>query len=138
MHKGLGKHAFQGLISCSIFRGIGVGYWFCVSFFFFLFSGRIFSGVIAVEEIWWLFVFVPLILFSSFMDFFKILFSFDSKFEIANQLHALVPYEFKKKKKENEESKWTTNTQEKKKKILEKFNAERYAISRNAEASSPS
>lgn len=90
-----------------------------------------------VEEIWWLFVFVPLILFSSFMDFFKILFSFDSKFEIANQLHPLVPYEFKKKK-ENEESKRTTNTQEKKKKILEKFNAERYAISRNAEASSPS
>lgn len=121
MHKGLGKHAFQGLISCSIFRGIGVGYWFCVSFFFsFFFSGRIFSGVIAVEEIWWLFVFVPLILFSSFMDFFKILFSFDSKFEIANQLHPLVPYEFKKKK-ENEESKRTTNTQEKKKKNIRKI-----------------
>lgn len=121
MHKGLGKHAFQGLISCSIFRGIGVGYWFCVSFFFFLFSGRIFSGVIAVEEIWWLFVFVPLILFSSFMDFFKILFSFDSKFEIANQLHALVPYEFKKKKRKTRNQNGQRIHRRKKKKNIRKI-----------------
>lgn len=43
-----------------------------------------------------------------------------------------------KKKKKRETRSQNEYTGEKKKKILEKFNAERYAISRNAEASSPS
>lgn len=57
MHKGLGKHAFQGLISCSIFGGSVLA----IGFVYLFFSGRIFGGVIAVEEIWRLFVFARLL-----------------------------------------------------------------------------
>lgn len=89
--------------------GIGVGYWFCVSFFF---SGRIFGGVIAVEEIWRLFVFARLLGPLSWMPI-----------QIFIKSILSISCEFKKKtRSENNDSKY----KKKYRKILQ-----RYAISRN-------
>lgn len=65
--------------------------------FLFFFSGRIFGGVIAVEEIWRLFVFALVYIFHGRQI---LLFSFDLKFA-----NTSFQYHMNLKKKEREKSK---------------------------------
>lgn len=129
MHKGLGKHAFQGLISCSIFGGSVLAIDFVYLFFFGEDFWRSYCGRGDLEafricpDTWTSFVIYGI------SDIILL------RFKIRESIyHLSIPCEFKKKKREVKTT--TASVQDKKKNIEKYYNDTRSLVTRHRRSES--